>query len=239
MEGLKKTIVCFFHRFAWTYRRSRTVSGLSDMIQKSTTTSTATAKKEKNRGQILRAAEKLFYDKGFAATPLREIIKESKLSTTVFYSLFQSKRDLLVELVLPLGEEINRKLNEAFKDSRDDGDPIEKAIRIVLQVYGRHRSLTKIYVSETAAQNLQSDGPLRKVMDRLKQLVIGQLKIATAKGFFRPSDPTIFAYSVIGMIDMHLYRWAVLGELTTCEMLAGSEALAQVFRSGTPQGRKE
>jgi hypothetical protein len=71
-------------------------------------------------------------------------------------------------------------------------------------------------------------------MDRLRELVIGQLKIATTKGFFRSSDPVIFAYSVIGMIDMHLYRWAVLGELTTEEMIAGSQALAQVFRSGIP-----
>ena len=181
----------------------------------------------------------LFYSKGFAATPLREIIRESGLSTTVFYSLFQSKRDLLVELVLPLGEEINTKLNEAFKDPSDDGDPIEKAINIVLQVYARHRRLTKIYVSETAAQNLHSDSPLRKVMDRLKELVVTQLKIATTKGFFRPADSTIFAYSVIGMIDIHLYRWAVLGELTTKEMIAGASALAQVFRSGiVPTARK-
>jgi hypothetical protein len=35
---------------------------------------------------------------------------------------------------------------------------------------------------------------------------------------------------------MHLYRWAVLEELGTKEMIAGAGALAQVFRSGIPQG---
>jgi AcrR family transcriptional regulator len=203
------------------------------MPKKSDINSNLAVRKKKNRKQILAAAKNLFYEKGFGATPLREIIKESALSTTVFYSLFQSKRDLLVELLLPLGEEINERLNEAFKDSKDDGDTIETAIHIVLKVYARNRKLTKIYVSEAAAQNLHSDGPLRKIMDRLKELVVEHLRIATSKGFFRSVDPVVFAYSVIAMIDMHLYRWAVLGELTTKEMLAGSSALAQVLRSGT------
>lgn len=193
------------------------------------------AKKEKNRKRILAAAENLFYERGFAATSLREVIKKSGLSTTVFYSFFPGKRDLLVELVLPLGEEINAKLNAAFKDSSDAGDPIEKAITIGLEVYARRRKLTKIFVTETAAQNLQSRGPLRKVLDRSTEIVMDQLKIGVAKGYFRPVDPKVFAYSFMGMLEMHLYRWSVLGELNKKDMIAGAGALAQVFRSAVPQ----
>lgn len=195
----------------------------------------SSTKREKNRKRILAAAEKLFYENGFAATPLREVIKESKLSTTVFYSFFPTKLDLLVQLILPLGEEINRRLNAAFKNPPDDGDPIEKAIHIALQFYAQHRRLTKIYVSESAAQNLQSRGPMRRVMDSLKELAVNQLKIGIAKGYFRSVDPTIFAYSFIAVINMHLYRWAVLGEISRTEMVAGASGLAQVFRSGIVQ----
>jgi AcrR family transcriptional regulator len=205
------------------------------MAKQSRKRSTRATRREKNQRQILGAAERLFYEKGFSPTPLREIIKESGLSTTVFYSFFPSKLDLLVALILPLGEEINRKLNAAFKNPADEDDPIEKAIHIALQVYARHRRLTKIYVSETAAQNLHSRGPLRRVMDSLKELVTNQLRIGVAKGYFIPVDPIIFAYSFIAMINMHLYRWAVLGELSRKEMLAGAGALAQVFRSGVAQ----
>ncbi len=197
----------------------------------------SSTKREKNRKSILAAAERLFYESGFAAAPLREVIKESKLSTTVFYSFFPTKLDLLVELILPLGEEINRRLNAAFKNPTDDGDPIEKAIHIALQFYAQHRRLTRIYVSEFAAQNLQSRGPMRKVMDSLKKLVVNQLGIGTAKGYFRSVDPTIFAYSFIAVINMHLYRWAVLGEISRSEMVAGASGLAQVFRSGIIEAR--
>ncbi len=207
-----------------------------DMAGHPRKSSKVSTKREKNRRQILAAAEELFCEKGFSATPLREIIKKSRLSTTVFYSFFPSKRDLLVELILPLGEEINRKLNAAFRNPTDDGDPIEKAIRIALEIYARRRKLTKIYVSETAAQNLHAGGPVRKVMDRSRAIVIDQLKIGIAKGYFRPVDPIVFAYSVIAVIDMHLYRWAVLGEITRKDMIAGASALAEVFRSGIAEG---
>ena len=193
------------------------------------------AKREKNRERILATAERLFYEKGFSATPLRELIKESGLSTTVFYSFFSNKRHLLVELILPLGEEINNELNAAFRDSTTDGDPIEKAIGIGLEVYARHRKLTKIIITETAAQNLQSRGPLRRVLDRSMEIVMGQLEIGVAKGYFRPVDPMTFAYSFVAMLHMHLYRWAVLGEFSRKDMIAGAGALAQVFRSAVPQ----
>jgi AcrR family transcriptional regulator len=202
------------------------------MPRRSSNPSPASVKRENNRRRILTAAEKLFYERGFSGTPLREIIRQSGLSTTVFYSLFRSKRDLLVELILPLGEEINHKLNAAFRDTTEDGDPIEKAIRIALEVYARRRALTRIYVSEAAAQNLDSRGPLREVMDRSRAIVTNQLSIGVAKSYFRPIDPTVFAYSFIAVINMHLYRWAVLGEITRRQMLAGAGPLAQVFRSG-------
>jgi AcrR family transcriptional regulator len=202
------------------------------MASRSGNSSTAAAKRERNRRRILAAAEKLFYERGFPATPLREIIRQSGLSTTVFYSLFRSKRDLLVELILPLSDEINSGLNAAFRESADDGDPIEKAIRIALEVYARHRTLTKIYVSEAAAQNLDARSPLREVMERSRAIVTNQLSVGIAKGYFRPVDPTIFSYSFIAVINMHLYRWAVLGEITRKHMLAGAGPLAQVFQSG-------
>ncbi|MBI5117863.1 TetR/AcrR family transcriptional regulator [Candidatus Poribacteria bacterium] len=205
------------------------------MSKPSAETSKLSVKRTQNRNRILDAAEALFYEKGFSSTPLRKIIKKSGLSTTVFYSFFPTKVDVLIGLILPLGEEINRRLNAAFKDSTSDGDPIEKALHIALQVCAKDRRLTKIFVTETAALNLQSQGPLRKVTDRLKQIVIGQLDLGVAKGYFRSVDPTIFAYSFIATFDMHLYRWAVLGELSKQEMIGSARALAEVFRCGLPQ----
>ncbi|MBI4830789.1 MAG: hypothetical protein HY801_04385, partial [Candidatus Lindowbacteria bacterium] len=81
-------------------------------------------------------------------------------------------------------------------------------------------------------------GPLRKVTDRMKEIVINQFRLGVAKGYFRPVDPTIFAYSFIAAFDMHLYRWAVLGELSRGEMIESAGALAEVFRSGLPQNKR-
>ena len=73
------------------------------------------------------------------------------------------------------------------------------------------------------------------MLDCATQILKDQLKIGVVKGYFRPVEPTVFAYSFMAMLDMHLYRWAVLGEMTKKQMIAGAGALAQVFRSAVPQ----
>ncbi|RYL90442.1 TetR/AcrR family transcriptional regulator [Sporolactobacillus sp. Y61] len=55
------------------------------------------ARKKKN--QILQAAKKLFLEKGFAATSIDEIREQARVSKQTIYSYYESKEDLLFDVI--------------------------------------------------------------------------------------------------------------------------------------------
>ncbi len=55
-------------------------------------------KKEEKKQFILRAAEKLFAQKGFQDTTIVDIVRESKISEATFYEYFPSKEELLFSI---------------------------------------------------------------------------------------------------------------------------------------------
>ena len=50
--------------------------------------------------EVLPVAIRLFSEKGYHATSVEEIAKESGMAKGSFYKLFNSKEDLLVEILL-------------------------------------------------------------------------------------------------------------------------------------------
>ena len=57
---------------------------------------------QRNSGRrevILEAAERLFAERGFAATSVRDIVAEAETSAPSLYHFFGSKENLLVELI--------------------------------------------------------------------------------------------------------------------------------------------
>lgn len=52
-----------------------------------------------NRARILDAAERLFATRGFAATSVREIVREAGVTNPMLYYYFGSKEDLFVHLI--------------------------------------------------------------------------------------------------------------------------------------------
>ena len=48
--------------------------------------------------QVLLTAQRLFIEKGFAATSVQDIINESKISKGTFYNYFSSKNECIIAI---------------------------------------------------------------------------------------------------------------------------------------------
>ncbi len=66
--------------------------------------------REERRHQILAAAEKVFFSKGFAAATMDEVAAEAELSKGTLYLYFKNKDDLFVALAEPVLGELARRL---------------------------------------------------------------------------------------------------------------------------------
>ena len=63
-------------------------------------------------GEIQAAAKKLFFQRGFEGPPIEEIAKSAGLSKGTIYLYFESKYDLYISLMVPVTEELGRRLQE-------------------------------------------------------------------------------------------------------------------------------
>ena len=102
------------------------------------------------RETILTMAWKLFYQKGYENTTLRDILRETGGSKGKFYYYFSTK----AELLLSLYEIFDRKYLEAYRGFHEKMSANEKMIRLQLEVFRfleqevGHKLLKNLYLTQ-------------------------------------------------------------------------------------------
>ena len=76
--------------------------------------------KEHIRKNILQTAQSLFYTKGYAKVPMREIASKSHVSLSNIYNYYDSKEKIFQEIVQPAIDDFNRILDEHYGRSGTD-----------------------------------------------------------------------------------------------------------------------
>ena len=76
--------------------------------------------KEHIRKNILQTAQPLFYTKGYAKVPMREIASKSHVSLSNIYNYYDSKEKIFQEIVQPAIDDFNRILDEHHGRSGTD-----------------------------------------------------------------------------------------------------------------------
>ena len=101
----------------------------------------ATTKAEETRERILDSALKLFREKGFDETTMRDIAAEAGVATGAAYYYFRSKEELVMAFYVRTADEARALWPEVIGESRD----VKKRIRAVLDLkfeqFAKHRRL--------------------------------------------------------------------------------------------------
>ena len=88
--------------------------------------------KHQRRGEILAAAEKLFFTRGIENTTMDDVAEEAELSKGTLYLYFKSKEEIHWEIT-------NRHIQKVLKDMEETMDPSANAIENLL-------SMAKVFV---------------------------------------------------------------------------------------------
>ncbi|VEF49112.1 TetR/AcrR family transcriptional regulator [Bacillus freudenreichii] len=90
--------------------------------------------------RVLLAAQRLFIEKGFAATSVQDILDESQISKGTFYNYFSSKNECLMTILVHAQEITAARRKELMigKD-RADKEVFAKQIAIRLEIYREHQ----------------------------------------------------------------------------------------------------
>jgi len=176
------------------------------------------------RGLVLRAAAKLFSERGYSATTIDAITDELSASKRAIYDHFAGKAEILVEIC---EQAVRFSVDLAERVAREPGDPVAKLRALAHDFTGIViDNQDYIAISSREMKFLPEDSYRRilRMQERFDRILASILAEGVARGSFALADPAVTGLAISGMI-IWVHRWyRVGGRLSRREI---AEAMAE------------
>lgn len=122
----------------------------------------------------------MFSEKGFTETSIKNITDEASVAVGTFYTYFQTKEELLIQIY---EEILNISLGTADKSSKNEGVSVERkftaALSSTICAYIKNSELSKVLLIKSVGINVELEEKRCKVLERTNdyiKYVINHLK---------------------------------------------------------------
>jgi AcrR family transcriptional regulator len=162
------------------------------------------------RARMCRTAAQLFRDRGYDATSVSDVARALGMTKAGLYHHFESKEALLFEIMMYGLERVRDEVIVPVRTVRDPEERLRQLIvrhaRIATRGHGAIAHLGDEIRALPAAGRRQVEQRMRVYFDLIRD-TLTELKAA---GRLRKVDPTVAAFSLLGMI-LWLPRWFRVG----------------------------
>lgn len=173
---------------------------------------------QERRQRLLQCALTLFVEKGYADTPVREIIMKSGYGTGTFYNYFSDKEDILKTLLEEFAEDIISSINSYYSTEKDLYKRFIETKRITMEVFTCNEELSEIY-SRAAGVSEAIDQCLQQFEDKLIAFYTRNIEYGIARGSFSSIPVKPVAHAILAVEKYLLYKWIILKAITKEEMI--------------------
>lgn len=168
--------------------------------------------KEGTRERLLEAAEQVFAEKGYHGAVVDDIIRVSDSSKGGFYFHFPNKQAIFLALVDALVPKLAITVERAIASEPEPVAQLDAALRTVLDLFARHRRLSKILLVEAVGLGHGFDEKLMQTRGRFAAMIQSYLDRAVAAGAIPPLDSETAAWAWFGAVNEIVVRWLVTGQ---------------------------
>lgn len=183
-----------------------------------------------SREAILAAAERLFVERGYRGISMREIASEVGMTKAALYYHFRDKEQLFVALLNNVLDELAALIERCRAENSSHRAQIEAIIRQVMLLPLERRASLRLASQELA--NLDAI-TRRQFVERYHSQFIDRITAILAEGIaqgeFRPVDPQIGAWALLGMMYPYFHVSPVAGKAPTVVLI---EQLSMIFFDG-------
>ncbi len=171
-----------------------------------------TERGRRTRATLIGAASRVFAERGYHDTTIGDITTAADVAHGTFYTYFDSKRDLFIEVVEALVEDFRSEARTIPRIGSDLYSRIERANRGYLRAYARNAALMGVLEQVAIV-----DADLREVRLKSRQFWVqrarNQIEQWQAEGLARADVDAEYAANALGaMVDRCAMLWMVLGE---------------------------
>jgi len=138
------------------------------------------------RDELLAITARLFAEKGFRNTTVRDIADEAGILSGSLYHHFDSKESMVDEILSSFQEELFGQYDEILASDTDPRSKLERAIRVSFDAIDRHHSEVAIFQNDAAyLSTLAGFGYLAERHAQSREVWMTLLREATDAGVLR------------------------------------------------------
>ena len=155
------------------------------------------------RERVLRAAEKIFAQRGYGLASMREVAAAAGIQAASVYHHWRSKDALYADVL----ERANATLRTIVRDALAHDEPLREQLRRVIgEVFGflmQHPDLARLTLRATLGDGFHKAASTQLYDSRWLGLVEGFLQPLVAKGQVKQIDVTRFLISASAVLNAH------------------------------------
>jgi len=182
------------------------------------------ASKNQTRQLILRAARRLFAQKGMEESTIRDIARKAGVSPASVVVHFKSKTALLEEA---LNRDIETALSELIASMPEDLGLLDRLMHLAtgfFRLYDQNRKLYRALIRYTIFEPAHETPNITRVSELYLRFLSGLVEAGQARGLIRPEvHPTVAAGSIFSLYLGALIMFFRMPEMT---VEVAAEALA-------------
>lgn len=165
--------------------------------------------READLAGLLQAAERVFSERGYHSTSIRDIAKEASFSVGGVYQFFASKDELYLRVLEGQWEHFFELLNDANKTPRFD-DRILGLTEAMFKAYEERQGFFKLFLSERGRLSASFTGEIAARIGeqtrRLRMHLVELMRQGIAEGRLRQVEPDMLASAYVGIVHNCIFE---------------------------------
>lgn len=158
-------------------------------------------KEGEKRKEICRIATRLFVEKGFEKTTIRDIAKAGKMNSSALYYYFEDKESILYEILIEIMDTSLERMREIERSDLSTKEKISAVIKLHTLIYGVDPIRMGLIVFNQKSVNPEHWEDLKGKQRAYVKIVAGILEKMRKKGEIADLDPTVCTFALFGMIQ--------------------------------------
>jgi AcrR family transcriptional regulator len=162
------------------------------------------------RGQILRAAVKLFSDRGYYTTTISQIAREAGVSTGLIYQYFGDKDDILFLSLKLVLETYEKEIPPRLEGLKHPVERLCMALWAYCIIVDGLREATVLAYRSTKSLRADRRALVKEDESRTNRLLQGCLRACISGGYMRPVNEYLLVYQYVAFCHAWaLKHWAL------------------------------
>lgn len=155
---------------------------------------------------VVEASIRLFAEKGYHGTTVRDIAEESGMLSGSLYAHITSKEDLLFEIVLRAADQFLAAVRPIAAEVGPAEERLRRAMAAHMEVMSASRDAAVIFMHEWRALSPERRADVARLRDQYEECLAKIIRSGVATGEFGPVDERFARLLVLSAVNW-VYQW--------------------------------